>query len=174
LANKDEVCNNKIRTKGVLLTAYNCGIICSYCEILSSESLTQVTQLLLDTISYSTVFPKYIIYDNACHLSVYIKNHNIGDKSKRGDILMKSKFVIDRFHIKNHVRDDCHQVYNADLHKELFSVNSDVCEEVNYWFGIYKHAMKHMNFIRFNYFMYIILNLYNIEKIKLNDYKYTK
>jgi hypothetical protein len=147
LVNKDEVCNNKSRTKGVLLTAYNCGIICSYCEILSSESLTQVTQLLLDTISYSTVFPKYIIYDNACHLSVYIKNH---------------------------VRDDCHQVYNADLHKELVSVNSVFCEEVNYWFGIYKHARKHMNFIRFNYFMYIILNLYNIEKIKLNDYKYTK
>jgi hypothetical protein len=174
LVNKDEVCNNKCRTKGVLLTAYNCGIICSYREILSSESLTQVAQLLLDTISNSTVFPKYIIYDNACHLSEYIINHNIGEKSNRGNILKTSVFVIDRLHIKNHVRENCHQIYNADLHSELFAINSVVCEEINYWFGIYKHAMKHMNHIRFNFFMYIIFNIYNDEKLKSNESKYCK
>ena len=37
LVDKDEICNNKCHTKGVLLTAYNCGIVCSYREIISSE-----------------------------------------------------------------------------------------------------------------------------------------
>jgi len=169
---KDEICNNKCRTKGVLLTAYNCGIICSYKEILTSESLTQVTQLLLDTISSSVIFPKFIIYDNACHLSEYISNHSIAEKSQRGDILHKSIFVIDRLHIKNHVRKDCHTIYNADLHNELFEINSVVCEEVNYWFGLYKHAMKHMNNIRFNFFIFVILDLYNQEKLRLNEKKF--
>ncbi len=82
------------------------------------------------------------------------KNHNVGN------ILHKSIFVIDRLHIKNHVRKDCHTIYNADLHNELFEINSVVCEEVNYWFGFYKHAMKHMNNIRFNFFKFVILDLY--------------
>ena len=130
-----------IFSKGVLLTAYNCGVICSYKEIMTSESLTQVTQLLLDTISHSFLFPKYIIYDNACHLEAYIKNNKINEKSKRGEILSNSKFLIDRWHIINHVREDCHRNYNMGLHQELININSVVCEEINYWFGLFKHAM---------------------------------
>ena len=131
--------------------------LCSYKEIMTSESLTQVTQLLLDIIAHSSVFPKYIIYDNACHLDAYIKNNRISEKSKRGEILSTSNFLIDRLHIKNHVREDCHRNYNIDLHIELLNINSVVCEEINCCFGLYKHAMKHMNSIRFNFFMYIIL-----------------
>ena len=103
---------------------------------MTSESLTQVTQLLLDTISHSFLFPKYIIYDNACHLEAYIKNNKINEKSKRGEILSNSKFLIDRWHIINHVREDCHRNYNMGLHQELININSVVCEEINYWFGI--------------------------------------
>ncbi len=59
-------------------------------------------------------------------MNIYPINHNIREKSKRGDILNKCIFVIDRLHIKNHVRKDCHTIYNADLHKELFEINSAV------------------------------------------------
>jgi hypothetical protein len=51
----------------------------------------------------------------------------------------------------------------------VFVINTVVCEEVNYWFGLFKHAMKHMNSFRFSFFMFIILDIYNTEKIKLND-----
>jgi hypothetical protein len=90
-------------------------------------------------------FPKYLIYDNACDLSEYIQNNKIGEKSERGKTLQDSTFVVDRLHIKNHVREDCHKIYNIDLQEDLLEVNSVVCEELNYWFGLYKHAMKHMN-----------------------------
>jgi hypothetical protein len=127
---KDEICNNKCHTKGVLLTAYNCGIVCSYREIISSESLTQVSQLLLDTISHSLNFPNYLIYDNTCHLSEYIQNYKIGEIFERGKTLKDSKFVIDRLHIKIHVRVDSHKIYNIDLQEDLLKVNIFVCEEL--------------------------------------------
>ena len=47
-----------------------------------------------------------------------------------------------------------------------------VCEELNYWIGLYKHAMKHMNSDRNNFFIYIILDIYNNEKIRLRERKY--
>jgi hypothetical protein len=75
-------------------------------------------------------FPKYSIYDNTCHLSEYIKNNKIGEKFERGKTLKDSKFVIDRLHIKIHVRVDCHKIYNIDLQEDLLKVNSFVCEEL--------------------------------------------
>ncbi len=59
---KDDLCNNKCRTKGVFLAAYNCGIVCGYREIFTAESLSQVTMFLLDMISFSISLPQYIIY----------------------------------------------------------------------------------------------------------------
>jgi hypothetical protein len=40
-------CNKKCRTTGILLSVYNCGIVCGYRELFSSESLTQVAIFLL-------------------------------------------------------------------------------------------------------------------------------
>ena len=167
---KDDLCNNKCRTKGVFLAAYNCGIVCGYREIFTAESLSQVTMFLIDMISFSFSLPQYIIYDNACHLYEYVQN-NIVNKSERGQKLLDSKLVIDRLHIKNHVRSDCHLVFNANLHDDLFKVNTVVCEETNYWLSGFKYAMKHMNQDRYNFFLFIILSIYNEEKIILNANK---
>ncbi len=126
---------------------------------------------LLEIITNSDEFPKFIIYDNACHLAEFIKSRSISQYSIRGKILEESTFVIDRLHIKNHVRDECHKFYNVDLHNELYEINTVVCEELNFWLGSYKYAMKHMNYSSFNFFLYIILEDYNEEKLKLNAIK---
>ena len=160
---KDVKCNNKCRSKGIMIAAYNCGIICGYREIFTSESLSQVSIFLLDLISFSNELPKFLIYDNACHLDKYLEHNKIKTISERGKKLKESHFVIDRLHIKNHVRQNCHINYNADLHEDLFKLNTVVCEKANYWLSGYKHAMKHMSQDRFNFFLYIILNIYNEE-----------
>jgi hypothetical protein len=95
-------CLKKCRTTGVLLTVFNCGIICGYREIFSAESLSQVAIFLLDIAEYGSSLPQYLIYDNACHLDAFLKNRKISEKSDRGKLLSNLTFVIDRFHIKYH------------------------------------------------------------------------
>ena len=59
-------------------------------------------------------------------------------------------------------KDEC----DPKLFPELKTVNTVICEQINYWLGKYKFIMKHMNVFRFNFFLYIISNEYN--KIKVN------
>ena len=68
---------NKTRSVGIMLAVYNCGIICAYKELFSSESLTQVTAFLLETYEILTEAPKYLIYDNGCHLETFFKNKKV-------------------------------------------------------------------------------------------------
>jgi hypothetical protein len=157
-------CVNKCRTTGVLLSVLNCGFINGYREILTAESLTQVTIFLLDLIEYAEKLPIYFIYDNACHLKPFIENNNM-KKTERGKTLLRKTFVIDRLHLKNHVSPQCKLNYNPDLYDDLEETNTVACEQANYWAGGYKHIMKHMNDTRFNVFLYIICNLYNERKL---------
>ena len=47
-ASKFYTCFYKIRTRGIILAASNCGIIIGFTEIFGAESLTQVAQFYLD------------------------------------------------------------------------------------------------------------------------------
>ncbi len=165
-------CVKKCRSMGVLVSAYNCGVINGYREIFVAESLSQVGIFILDLITHAIKLPKFLIYDNACHLESFFNNNDIAEKSERGRKIRDIDFVIDRLHIHNHVRADCHLYYNANLYDELFKVNTVVCEEINFWLSGFKHCMKHMNATRFNFFLFIIMNTYNIEKLKLNKKKF--
>jgi hypothetical protein len=164
-------CKKKCRTTGILLSVYNCGIICGYRELFSSESPTQVSIFLLDLMQFSESSSKYLIYDNACSLEKFLKNRNIKQSSERGLKLDNMKLVIDRLHLKNHVDPECHKNFDANNYDELFNINTVVCEQTNFWMSRFKYIMKHMNFHRFNFFMYIILNKYNMEKL---DQRITK
>jgi hypothetical protein len=166
-------CKKKCRTTGVLLTVYNCGIVCGYREICSSESLTQVSIFLLDILQHSESTCNYLIYDNACSLQHFLKLRKIETLSPRGAILQSMTFIIDRLHIKNHVNPNCHANFDANDFEDLLKVNTVVCEETNFWLSRFKYIMKHMNFQRFNFFLFIILDKYNEEKIKtrLNEIK---
>ena len=41
-----------------------------------------------------------------------------------------------------------------------------VCEQINFWASGYKHAAKHMNQTRFNFFFLIIFNEFNVIRCK--------
>ena len=60
-----------------------------------------------------------------------------------------------------------------DDNKELENVNSMVCEEINFWLSGFKHNVKHMNYLRVNFFYFIILNIHNKYQLKLNIKKQT-
>ena len=160
-------CMKKTRTTGVVLAVYNCGIICGFGEIFSHESPTQITSFLLDLIENLTDCSKFFIYDNACHLKAYI-NKSMNSSTDRARKLQQVRFVIDRLHIKNHVDANCHKNYNADLEPELLEINTVVCEETNFWLSRFKYIMKHMNSQRFYFFLYIVINSYNEQKLKQN------
>jgi hypothetical protein len=74
--------------------------------------------------------------------------------------------VVDKLHIKGHVDPECFSTCHPRLFPELDDNNTVICEQVNYWLGNFKHIVKHMNFYRFNYFLLIILDLYN-QAIKI-------
>ena len=80
--------------------------------------------------------------------------------------LINKKHIVDRFHINNHVDSWCLKNCNPNIRDDLKGVNTVVVEEINYWLGGYKHMIKHMNYERFHFFIYIISDHYNMEKIK--------
>jgi hypothetical protein len=114
---------------------------------------------------FKGVIPKYIIYDDACHLQPFCEariNQNI-KKSLHFD---NKKYVVDKLHMKGHTGVGCRQNNDPPLFPELDDCNTVVCEQVNFWLGKFKHILKHMSFFRFNFFLYIILDVYNQVKLQ--------
>ena len=68
--------------------------------------------------------------------------------------------------MKGHTGDECKKNNDPALFPELEDTNTVVCEQVNFWLGKFKHILKHMNFYRFNFFFYIILDIYNQIKLQ--------
>ena len=87
-------------------------------------------------------------------------------------LFKKKVFVVDRLHIKGHVGRRLN-IFNPALYNQLDGKNTVVCENCNYWLGKYKYFTKHMNYLRFPFFLYIICSMWNKvkleKKIKLTD-----
>jgi hypothetical protein len=93
------------------------------------------------------------VYDDACHLKRYIKKKC--EKNKVSERLInfnKKVFVVDKLHIQGHTEEWCLENCHPRKFSELNKVNTMVCEQINYWLGGFKHAMKYMNVFRFNFF----------------------
>lgn len=170
----------KNRTRGVCLASYNCGFIVGFRELHFSESLSQISLMCLDIITHSDQFcrfPEYIIYDNACHLRPYIENKKIKENHKDNKCalsLLSKKFFIDRMHLNNHKGKYCFEHCDMDTDPNLDNVNSQVVEQLNFWFSKFKHNLKHMNYVRYLFFIFIILNVYNNYRIYLYNKKKKK
>jgi hypothetical protein len=105
-----------------------------------------------------------LIYDDACHLKVFCKSR--ADNSERARIFHTTKFVIDKLHIRGHVGEVCLRECHPKLFPELDDKNTVVCEQANYFAGKYKYNVKHMNFVRYNFYLFIVFNTYNTIKIE--------
>ncbi len=70
-------CSKKCRTEGLLVAAYNCGIVLAYREFLTHESPTQVATFYLDIANRLRLVLKYLVYDDGCHLKSFIENNEL-------------------------------------------------------------------------------------------------
>ena len=111
-------------------------------------------------------FPKYLIYDDACHLKPYCDNRIAEKRSTRISLFARTNFVVDKLHIKGHVGEVCKNTVHPDLFPELEKSNTVVCEQTNFTVGRHKHQLKHMNKERYHFFLYTLFDMFNEVKIE--------
>jgi tmRNA-binding protein len=163
---------NKDRTRSVLISSYNCGIINGYRELYGSESIRQVTLYYCDLIGNAACeLSEFFIYDEACHLLKYLKDNKINETTSRDKKLCTKRHYVDKLHIKNHTDNWC--LYNCDPNKvpELSELNTVVCEQINFWLSRFKYIVKHMNFVRYQFFLFNILSMHNREKSRNQNHQ---
>ena len=125
----------------MVLSVFNCGIVTSYRELSGSESCSQI-MFYLDMGNYLEIpYPKYLIYDDACHLKKFVEKNNISEKSIRGKFLANIIYAIDRPHFNNHNDQWCRNNFDWDRIKDLEGVNTLVYEKKNYRLSGYKHHL---------------------------------
>ena len=92
-------------------------MIINYFELNKSEGKRVVANFLEYTNNKLNNSIKYICYDDACHIA------------QLNDTLKDKIFVIDRFHIKNHVQKKCQTIHNCSSYPEFKNINTEVCEQ---------------------------------------------
>eukprot|EP00732_Lithocolla_globosa_P008113 Lithocolla_globosa_v1_NODE_11172_length_529_cov_36.339662.p1 type:complete len:125 gc:universal NODE_11172_length_529_cov_36.339662:97-471(+) len=103
----------KTKTKptcGVAASVWSCGIIFGLTELYGSESKTQVFLFLLRVFDLVEQFPKYIAYDDACHLSKFVNARGEWNNLTRALALVI--FMCDRLHYKKHTDPWCKKNMN--------------------------------------------------------------
>ncbi len=162
------VCEKKARSKGILIASTNCGIVTGYKEIFGSESLSQVSAFCCELVDIYENWPKYLVYDNSCKLRKYVMESNDFNRSSlRAQTLTETSYVVDRFHFESHSATDtyCREHCDANKYEELLEINTSVSEEINFWFSGYKHLLKHMNYERFHFLIFILFDEFNNNKL---------
>ena len=107
---------------------------------------------------------KYCLYDNGCHLDESIQAH-VNDHQ----ILKDVSCYIDKFHLKNHVRDCCHTKYNPYKQPDFNELDTQICEQKFYIINKHKYAVKHMSKYNFLFYWLCILDSLNnklLDKMK--------
>jgi hypothetical protein len=167
LTKKTIKCVKKTRTQGILISAFNCGIICGFREIFGSESKKQVALFLMDVYMHFEKIPKYTIYDDACHLKKYVENlKSYKTKQNRSVFFASTTLVVDKLHIKNHVDQAyCLKFCDPEKYEDLNEIVTVRCEEINSWFSPFKNHLKYMNRERYIFFVFLMFNFYNEIKI---------
>lgn len=163
-------CEKKVRTVGVFLATFNCGIVIGFKEILKKETLRQALNFSLELTENLYKCPEYLTYDDACHLKKLLNNEQrIINDSERLKKFKKITLLVDRFHFKTHKKTDsfCKNNCDPDLYPKMAKINTSVAEQVNFWYSGYKHIVKHMSRERFRFFIFTISEEKN--KILLNQ-----
>ena len=78
-------------------------------------------------------------------------------------------FVVDSFHIRNHVESCCMPAdnpncqYHPTLPKfsEIHGVNTECAEQSFRWLNRFKYSMRNMHQYTFNFFLHVIVNKRN-------------
>ena len=159
----------KAASLGLLIGAYPCGIVPLFDELYNSEGIAQVHGILTEYLATVSEKEKleYIIYDDACHLVKYSQNEKVSERSKTTKFLSERKFVIDRFHFRNHIDPYCHENCDPNEVPELRGMNSEICEQL--FRGINeKKNCKGMNEPHFFLFWLYNLDMHNLEMSRMD------
>jgi len=105
---------------------------------------------------------KILVYDDGCRMEAFIKNAKT--KTDRLAKLAGMQCAVDRLHIKGHVK-ECQVKYHPKLFPILTNKNNIVCEQLNYWLGKFKYMCKHMSSYRYNFFLFIMCDMWNFVKL---------
>ena len=139
----------------------------------SHESCSQVFVWLLRTCSDRKRY-KYLAYDRACELHPYIKKLARKGNECAQEVLANCDFMVDLFHVKTHVRDECclksekcRYHPQLDRFKEVHSVNHECCEQSFSYLSKFKFTTKRMTRYRFQVFVYHVIDKRN-AKIESN------
>ena len=108
---------------------------------------------------FKGTIPDLFFYDNACNFRKYVLRRT--NKSERAKRYEDTKIIVDKLHIRGHKGDYCRENCHLDLYPACKPLNSVICEQRNFWLGRYKHALKHMTYFKFHFFLYIICDAYN-------------
>ena len=108
--------------------------------------------------------PLFIVYDNACNLRTFCLNRS--DNTSRTNIFKEKVFVVDKLHYQGHVGIECAKYCNPNLYPVIMRLHTVVVEHINSWAAPYKHSTKHMNWLRFGFFLHIIFDFYNQIKLE--------
>ena len=120
---------------------------------------------MITILNLQASIPKYVIYDDACHLGPFCKSH-INTLIPESLHFSDKLYVVDKLHMKGHTGIQCKQNNDPALFPDLDDVNTVICEQINFWLGKFKYILKHMNFSRFYFFLFIIFDFYNSIKIQ--------
>ena len=137
---------------GINIVNFPCGTIVDAAELYGSESLSQVVLPLYSLMKISSIQNdvKVLIHDNACRFSAFVKK-----RSKQNPIMEHISGLdmrLDRHHYKNHVGENCRANHDPDMCQLLQNVNTSIMEQVNAWFGRFRHSARYMNQARFSFY----------------------
>ena len=153
------------RTSGIIAAAYNCGFVCSIYELFGCESVTQVYNFLLYMYQNIENFPDILIYDDACHLKLFIKNSaNFIRITRAKQRLEKLKIFCDKLHYRNHVDPWCRKNTNPYTDPVATTTNTEICEQIFAWLAQYKNIVRGFNESTFLIYICLLCDLFNSNK----------
>ncbi|CAF1599920.1 unnamed protein product [Rotaria magnacalcarata] len=152
-------------TSGIIAAVYNCGFICSLYELFGCESITQIYNFLLYMYKHIENYTDIIIYDDACHLKLFINNPNNFVKDTRAKLKIDSlKIFCDKLHYRNHIDPWCRQNTNPYSDPIANTTNTEICEQIFSWLAQYKNIVRGFNESTFLIYICLICDLFNSHK----------
>ena len=70
-------------------------------------------------------------------------------------------YRVDRYNFRNHIGVACKKYNDTDKSVHLRQVNTSVMEQVNSWFGRYRHSARYMTGPRFHLYLLLACHLNN-------------
>ncbi len=166
------------RTAGVLAMVRPCGIVVNFTEMFTCESPTQMFLFLVFTFARGRDIDRlrYVAYDRACDLHPFLLNQERKGAYFAKYLLRHVKFLVDIWHVQKHTEPCClppspenpdskYHPEHPDF-KDIIGSNTECAEQAFKWLNTYKSIVKRMKRFRFNFFMYIMIDLHNVHRVK--------